>query len=142
MLLGLFLVPQGAMAHALEATYKIDATAVHVEVFYDTDDVADGAKVTVVDAAGQTIAAGVTDDKGRWSFPRPAAGQYRIEVDAGLGHRKRLRVTIPIGPDDATPVQATRAELTRFPWLGLTTGLVVIAVLGVGTRIFLKRQRT
>ena len=85
--LGLLLVPAIASAHGLFAECKIEADIVRVSAYFDDDTDATGAKVRVLDADKRVRAEGTTDEKGKWSFPRPTAGKYRVEVDAGAGHR-------------------------------------------------------
>lgn len=130
--------PLGAFAHSLDATYKIDAAGVHIEAFYDTDDAAAKIAIRALDAAGQLIAEGQTDDRGHWTFPRPPAGKYKIDLNAGIGHRKILFVSVPVDPTIDMNSAESRAERTRFPWLGLTVGLIIIAGLSLGARWWLR----
>jgi hypothetical protein len=145
-----------ARAHALGAECKLNGKQVEVEAYYDDDTAARDAKVRVEDAAKRSVAEGVTDKAGRWSFPRPQTGRYLVVVDAGAGHRTQVRITVPptgaasvsasvTSPDDCSCCDASpsssdaatisegppRDEFTRFPWLKLGIGLAVIGVLGV-----------
>jgi nickel transport protein len=45
------------------------------------------AAVRVFEPGGKLLLSGTTDEKGIFSFPRPAAGDLRIVVFAGPGHR-------------------------------------------------------
>ena len=79
------------------------------------------------------MAEGQTDGEGRWSFPLPPAGRYRVMVDAGAGHRKWLELTVPAA--DARPrrepagpsAAAERAEFTGVHWPRLGLGVMMIA---------------
>ena len=118
----------------MDCTLK--AGKVEVEVFYDDDTPAQKAKVQVVNAKDEVIANGVTDEKGTWSFAAPPPGIYEVRVDAGAGHRAKKTINVPaLEPtDDPPPVarvsEGTRAEFTRFPWIQLLIGIVVLG--GVG----------
>src|SRR5438876_11600625 len=81
-------------AHALSGQCKLRGNQVELEAYFDDDSPAADAKVRVLDKEKQPIRAGRTDAKGRWSFPRPAAGKYLVIVDAGAGHRADIPVTI------------------------------------------------
>jgi hypothetical protein len=132
-----------------EARLRGDTVTVTV---FDADGApAGGVAVAVHDKAGREVAAGRTDERGEWLFPRPAAGKY--ELSAGDGQGTRVPMTIPtdtvlktLSPAaDELVITAgpTRAERTRYPWLraalAVTTvgGLVVLLWLasrGKGTR--------
>jgi nickel transport protein len=139
--------PGRASAHALGAEAKLKGDRVEVEAYFSDDTPARAASVTVTDEVARTVAEGKTDDAGRWQFPRPAGGQYRVSVDAGDGHKARVRLTIPPGPaavstdspgtdapgspaDDETVSDGpSRAEFTRMPWERIVIGLGAIALI-------------
>jgi nickel transport protein len=137
----LFAAAGPAAAHALYAEAKLRGETVTVEVFYSDDTPARGAAVTVRDKSGQEVAAGRTDDEGKWSFARPAAGKYEVTADAGDGHRKAVSITIPSDavlrthtptPDEVVVTGGpTREELTRFPWLRAALGVAAIGGLAL-----------
>jgi hypothetical protein len=127
-------------------------TRVEVEAFYDDDTPAGNARVAVRDGAGKRIADGRTDAQGRWTFDRPPAGQYEVAVDAGGGHRKTVKISVPAaapaggetpagnsGPGESTATPPgevvsegpTRGEFTRTRWLNVGIGLGAIALFTV-----------
>jgi nickel transport protein len=133
-----------ASAHGLGAEAKLIDGRVVVEVFFDDDTPAPDADVTVTDAAGAEAAFGRTDAAGRWSFPAPPAGPYKVVVDAGAGHRAKLALTVPAAPPGPATVSdgPTRAEFTGpQKWLLATAGVAAIAA---GTWVVrrLSRSRT
>ena len=139
--LGLLLVPAIASAHGLFAECKIEADIVRVSAYFDDDTDAAGAKVRVLDADKRVHAEGMTDEKGKWSFPRPTAGKYRVEVDAGAGHRHAVTLTIPADPGDVPATDApSREENTQFPWRKLALGLGIITIAAVGLRWSLRKR--
>src|SRR6266571_8807784 len=86
--LTLAMVPPSAQAHAVGLEWRFRDDRVVIDVFYDDDSPAVRARVRVLDG-DKEIATGLTDEKGGWSFARPAPGRYTIDVDAGAGHRAR-----------------------------------------------------
>jgi len=137
-----------AHAHGLGVQCKLRGDTVVVEAYFTDNKPARDAKVTVLDSNGVELANGRTDDAGRWSFPAPAAGKYKVTCDLGDGHRTPVIVTIPtagavkaISPQPEEIVVTggpTREELTRFPWLRLLLGVAAIgglaALLWLATR--------
>jgi hypothetical protein len=123
-----------------------------VEAFFSDNTPARDAKVTVRDPHGDELAAGRTDDAGRWTFPAPAAGKYEVTCDLGDGHRKAAIVTIPsaaaLKPITPTPDEIvvtggpTREELTRFPWLRLVLGVGAIGGLAMLLWLATRRRGT
>src|SRR5205823_5472905 len=81
--------------HGLGAQCKLAGNKVEVEAYFDDGTPAADARVYAEDRQKKRVAAGRTDAKGRWSFTRPAAGNYVVIVDAGAGHRTQVAVTIP-----------------------------------------------
>src|SRR5258708_32261888 len=92
--LALAMVPASAHAHAVGLEWRFRDDRVVVGVFYDDDSPAVRARVRVLDG-DKEIETGLTDEKGGWSFARPAPGRYTIDVDAGAGHT--VRETIAVG---------------------------------------------
>ena len=151
-----------AMAHDLGAQAKWQDGQVVLEAYYDDDTAASQAKVRVVDGTGAVVLQGTTDDQGRWIFAAPPPGRYRVTVDAGGGHRTSIVLTIPEQASTslagtATPSQPSppplseapivssgpsRQEFTRFPWLRLGMGLVVLAALAGLARWWLTVRAT
>jgi nickel transport protein len=136
--------PAAADAHAVGAEPKLVDGRLQVDAFYDDDSPAEDAKISVTDAAGNVVAEGKTDDKGRWSCPAPPPGKYGIKVDAGAGHRAVVKFTVP---DPAAPAAGgppvsdgpTRAEFTgpvRYVWAAV--GLLAI---GGGTWVAMRVLR-
>ena len=150
----LLAVPAAASAHGIGVEARLKGDRVHVEAFFDDDTPAADAKVAVTGEDGKAVAEGKADAKGLWSFPVPAAGKYRVLVDAGGGHLAKTTITIPprpegIGPpatgvvalEEAPPPPElvvsdgpTRAQVTEGRWLMAGVGLAVIGLLTWGVR--------
>jgi hypothetical protein len=140
-----------AAAHALGAECRIYGGRVVLEAYFSDDTPAPNAKVTVRDASGNTVATGVTDQDGRYSFPPPNPGSYTVVVDAGAGHEVKLSLNVPPpslnsdGNSGATEnsnliAGPGRREFTRIPWEMLLLGLAAIAAIGVGLRVWLRHS--
>jgi LPXTG-motif cell wall-anchored protein len=126
--------PGRAAAHDIRAAVPDpNADPIRVEAAFDDDTPADGVKVTVADAAGAVVAAGVTDGRGVWAFPRPGPGAYTIVVE-GFGHRAEVGLTVPGagGPAEVT----SRWRLDKR--IGLAVGLAVL--LG-GSALYARRRK-
>ena len=136
-----------ADAHALGVDCRIRDNHVDLEAYFSDDTPARHAKVEVKDLAGSLVAAGETDDDGRWSGPVPPAGDYQVMVDAGMGHRKTLvfRVASIVSPQDqatlSASAEASRREFTRVPWLRVAYGFAIIVVLAVAIHFWQRRAR-
>lgn len=76
----------------MNATVKVSADSVRVEVFFGDDLPAELAAVSVTDAAGVEVAAGTTDDRGVWAFPLPP-GEYRLTAKC-IGHTATVPFTV------------------------------------------------
>lgn len=129
-----------AAAHDLHATVRVSADRVAVEGGYDDETPASEARVTVKDVAGTAIATGTLDERGLWSFARPAPGEYVVVVEIA-GHRDRVKFEVPGLPDTSAaappnPVEYSNRRLDKR--LGLAVGLV--AILG-GTLAYVLLRR-
>jgi hypothetical protein len=136
------LTPVIAFAHAVGLQAKLVDGTVKVEGYFDDDTPTADAKVTVTAESGAVVAEGKTDGRGIWSFPCPAAGKYRIKLDAGDGHSASttlvIAVTTPTEPEVVSS-GPQRKEFTRFPWEQIGLGL---AIIGFGTLLFWWRKRS
>ena len=108
---------------------QVSADRVTVEGGYDDETPASEARVTVKGVAGTAIATGVLDDRGLWSFARPAPGSYIAVVEIA-GHHDRVKFEVPgaadAGAAPATPDAVTYSNRRLDKRLGLTIGLVII----------------
>src|SRR5579871_4585392 len=137
-LLATLAIESNATAHALGAECKIRGERVVVEAYFSDNTAAQEALVSVHDEVNRSIAEGKTDSNGRWSFPIPAAGRYEVIVEAGLGHRAAVPLTIearrPSGTVQATTTVSegpTRSDFTRFPWERLAGGILLIVIAAI-----------
>jgi hypothetical protein len=144
------LCPRVASAHALRAECSLGSGKVQVEAFFDDDAPAVNAKVEVLDHQAKTMAAGKTNAQGLWAFPAPAAGYYLVIVDAGMGHRAKVPITVPEAITAAGPLSekkeiisegVARKEATSFPYLLYKVGLGVVAIVLFSLAFLLGRRK-
>ena len=131
---GLLLAPSIAGAHDMNATVKVGADSVRVEVFFEEDIPAEFAKVSVTDATGTEVAAGTADERGVWTFPTPIPGQYTLSATC-IGHAAPVSFTVAAA--EAPPVVYTGDRLNKT--VGLTAGAG--GLLGVSALVWLLRRR-
>jgi hypothetical protein len=132
-----------ARAHALGVECRIENGRVVVEAYFSDNTPGRSAEVTVRDAARNVVVQGRTDDYGRWSFPSPRSGDYEVAVDAGVGHRTAVHLTIPAVGNSPSMVVSTgpsRSEFTSTPWFRIGLGLFLIAAVTFGLRLWKRRR--
>lgn len=142
-LLARILVPVAASAHAIGVDARLVGDKVRVEVYFDDDTPASGAKVEVLDGEKAVVAEGRTDDKGFWAFAKPKPGKYTVRLDAGDGHAAKTAITIPGEVEESKSLSEgpSRESFTGWQRLAFTgVGLAVIA--GLTAAIRLVRRRT
>lgn len=128
-------------AHELGAEIHRTGDRIDVVAYFDDDTPAMGAKVTLTDATGKVVITGKTDRRGLFAFTKPNPGVYKVDVDAGDGHKltRPLTLTITGDPSDPNADAGTtvvsdgpsREEFTRTRWEGLVGGLVAIGLAGL-----------
>lgn len=147
----------GTSAHEMGVECKIRGPKVIVEAFFEDDTPARDASVVVRNTEEKVVAEGKTDDSGRWNFPKPDPGSYRVFVNAGDGHRARMTLTVPgeatpespipptvesicEGECCATEAQPSATASTVGPWTaaGIGAGLLSLAFVGWGLSRFLR----
>ncbi|QJW96321.1 carboxypeptidase regulatory-like domain-containing protein [Frigoriglobus tundricola] len=130
---GVPLVPAAARAHDLRAVVTV-ADAVRVDAYFDDDTPAESAEVQVTDAAGNVIASGRTDERGVWTFPRPAPGAYTLAAKS-VGHGTTVAFTVDGSP--GAPVAFTGQRMSKPVALAIGAGLL----LGISAASWFRRRR-
>jgi hypothetical protein len=131
---GVLLAPAAASAHGMTARVKVRADSVHVLAFFDDDSPAQSAAVRVTDAAGTEVAAGTTNERGEWTFPRPAPGRYALTAKC-IGHA--AKVDILVDGDPESPAFYSGRGLGKAA--GLALGLTLL--LGISAASWLRLRR-
>jgi len=145
--------PALAQAHDLgvECKQKSGTAEIVIEVYYDDDSPAIGAKVEVFDMSNKPVGSGKTDGNGFWHFLAPAPGLYHVKADAGAGHLAHDKITVRDwqteeidSPESSIQSGAPREERTRFPWLkfGIGVGTIFLFSLAFRAARILSRARS
>jgi hypothetical protein len=137
----LLLTCQGARAHDLGATARLERGRVFVEAYFDDNTTPRNAHIAVTTSDGTVVTEGRSDENGRWSFAAPPPGEYQLTIDAGAGHKTTISLTIPgegTGPITHGP---PRSEFTRTRWLGLGIGILLIAGFVIAIKLWGQRNR-
>ena len=116
--------PLDLWAHGMRMTQQVHGGQLEVTILFDPDVPAGQAKVRLSDEKKQVIASGQTDSNGCWSCPAPPAGTYKLEVNAGAGHRKRFDITIT-DQDDLMPPTDEHGPLSMIFRVTLGLGIIV-----------------
>jgi hypothetical protein len=136
----LLAAPAAARAHNLLITAKVHEGRIEVEAFYDDDLPADRAQVSLKDQAGVEVAAGLTDNAGKWTSPVLPPGGYTLTVDAGGGHRASKTLQLGTEPE-AAAAGPSREELTSGRWVKIIIGVVAIIGFFVAFRLARRHAR-
>ena len=123
-------VGQGKIqAHDLKAYFEVEKGEIKVIAYYSDGTPAVKASIDVYDSSKKRIQSGHTDGHGKWSFPQPEAGTYKVVVDAGAGHRKTIPLTVSGQAIDNPGVPPEIARQNQ--WWQLILGLGVIGGIAV-----------
>lgn len=123
--------------HKLCARLEIQGDQLQIEAWYDNDLPADNCKVILY--RGDTkLGEASTDERGLCKLPVPAAGSYRIDVNAGGGHRTEQLFEIAAEP--VVIAGESREGTQRKRWLGMLTGICIIVICTVLGRRWLKTE--
>lgn len=97
-MLFLLLARGSGMAHGLLATVNVQADRVLVTAFFDDDTPASKAKVQLFGSGEVPLAEARTNDTGVAELQiQLPAGEYRVVVNAGAGHRTEKRFQVRAG---------------------------------------------
>ena len=133
----LLLTHSSAFAHKLLVTTRVEGNEVRVDVYYEDDSPADGAKMQLLQGE-QLLAEGRANDEGKWAIPRPGAGLYVLRAEH-YGHVILEPVAIPATDDPAAGDKSREPTGARIDRLAI--GLVVIAALFVMYWLICRRDR-
>jgi hypothetical protein len=117
-----------AFAHALNVDCSVRGKRVEVEAFYDGNEPARKAVVTVYDREMQVVYNGFTDHEGKWDFARPKPGKYTVKV-ADTGHRAEQEIEVTGEAESEPTVAPPSPREDGVPWLKIAIGFGVIGAL-------------
>ena len=76
-----------ASAHKVSVFAYADSEKIYTESYFQNGDPVANGGLKVYDSSDNLVAEGVTDNQGLFSFEIPRADDFRIVIDAGMGHK-------------------------------------------------------
>jgi cobalt/nickel transport system permease protein len=103
--LGLWLIPiiiipiliaicSQANAHRVNLFAWYDGKMILSEGYFSTGTKAVNSTILVLDSEDKEVFHGMTDKKGKFSYKPPGNGEYRLVLEAGMGHRDEALVSV------------------------------------------------
>jgi len=138
-LLAVVLSDRPASAHKILLEARLDGDKLRVEVAFDDDTPAQGARIVIENERNEIVAEGKADERGIWSTPKPVPGSYRIKADS-VGHATSRDLLIGDAPKAEGETPQRRKHETGKPWLKAVIGIGAIAVV-FAVVWFLRRGR-
>lgn len=127
----LLLLNGTAEAHLLKLFAYVEGTHIHGSAYFAGGSGVAGASITVSDANDQLLAQLKTDPQGAFSYNVTTAGEYRLQVDTGEGHRATWRIqstefglspaTTEVSPVSADKNGDLKPDETALPYAKLAT---------------------
>jgi len=90
----LFAISSQALAHKVNLFAWYDGKMILSEGYFSTGTKAVNSTILVLDSEGKEVFHGMTDKKGEFSYKPPGNGEYRLVLEAGMGHRAEALVSI------------------------------------------------
>lgn len=82
-----------AAAHKVTVFAWVEGDTIHTESKFSGGKLVQGGKIEVLNAQGDRLLEGLTDDSGVFSFKVPAVGDLSVVLTAGMGHRNTWRLS-------------------------------------------------
>ncbi|NOQ46302.1 MAG: hypothetical protein GQ559_06475 [Desulfobulbaceae bacterium] len=83
-----------AHAHKVNLFAWYDGKMILAEGYFSGGNKSMDSTVLVFDSGGKEVFHGKTDKKGKFSFKPPGNGEYRLVLEAGIGHRAEALVSV------------------------------------------------
>ena len=107
----LSMIADMASAHRVNVFAWVDGDTIHVESKFSGGKKVKAGKIMVMDPQGVELIAGLTNDKGEYSFKVPKQSDLRITVSAGQGHQGEWTVrATELQPETAAAQQSKTAH--------------------------------
>jgi len=79
------------------------------EGYFSSGNKAMDSTILVFDSGGKEVFHGMTDKKGEFSFKPPGNGEYRLVLEAGMGHRAETLVSVQGMKSEGATLEAGQA---------------------------------
>ena len=90
----LITISSQALAHKVNLFAWYDGKMILAEGYFSTGNKAVNSTILVLDSEGKEFFHGMTDKKGKFSYKPPGNGEYRLVLEAGMGHRAETLVSV------------------------------------------------
>ena len=98
-----------AHAHRVNLFAWYDGKMILAEGYFSGGNKAMDSTILVLDSGGKEVYHGMTDKKGEFSFKPPGNGEYRLVLEAGMGHRAEALVSVQGMASGTTAPEAGQA---------------------------------
>ncbi|MEA1867020.1 MAG: energy-coupling factor ABC transporter permease, partial [Thermodesulfobacteriota bacterium] len=98
-----------AHAHRVNLFAWYDAKMILAEGYFSGGNKAMDSTILVLDSEGKEVYHGMTDKKGEFSFKPPGNEEYRLVLEAGMGHRAEALVSVQGVKSGTTAPEAGQA---------------------------------
>lgn len=107
----LIAISSPAYAHRVNLFAWYDGKMILADGYFSGGAKAMNSKILVLDSRGKEVFHGMTDKKGKFSFKPPGNGEYRLVLEAGMGHRTEALVSVKgMESEGAAPEAGQAAE--------------------------------
>lgn len=83
----LLLFAASASAHKVSVFAYADSGKIYTESYFQNGDPVANGRLKVYDSSDNLVAEGETDKQGLFAFEIPKADDFRVVIDAGMGHK-------------------------------------------------------
>jgi cobalt/nickel transport system permease protein len=90
----LIAISSQAYAHRVNLFAWYDGKMILAEGYFSTGTKAVNSTILVLDSEDKEVFHGMTDKKGKFSYKPPGNGEYRLVLEAGVGHRDEALVSV------------------------------------------------
>ena len=103
-----------ALAHRVNLFAWYDGKMILSEGYFSTGTKAVNSTILVLDSEGKEVFHGMTDKKGKFSCKPPGNGEYRLVLEAGMGHRAEALVSIQGMESEGAATEAGQAAKDTY----------------------------
>jgi cobalt/nickel transport system permease protein len=110
----LIAISSQALAHKVNLFAWYDGKMILSEGYFSTGTKAVNSTIMVLDSEGKEVFNGMTDKKGEFSFKPPRNGEYRLVLEAGMGHRAEALVSVQDTESEGAAPEAGQAAKDTY----------------------------
>jgi cobalt/nickel transport system permease protein len=111
----LLAAPDHACAHRVNVFAWYDGSRIQAEGYFPDGRKAAGVPVEIVDPSGKRVFLGETDDEGAVSYETTVNGDYRLVLQAGMGHRAETVVSVEAPESERSALEPEQSPDREVP---------------------------